>query len=56
VTCGAKATVLLERVRAVTLGTLAEPPPLHPAIRNKQEARTASGRFLRSIGDLNSAG
>jgi hypothetical protein len=50
VTCGPKATVVLESVSAVTLGTLAEPPPPHPAMRKKQEARTASERFLRSMG------
>jgi hypothetical protein len=52
VTCEPKATVLLENVSAVTLGSLAEPPPPHPARRKKHEARTASERLLRSMGDL----
>jgi len=54
--CEPKATAVLESVSAVTLVTLGEPPPLHPAMRKKQGARTASERFLRSIGDLSSDG
>jgi hypothetical protein len=45
-----------ERAGAVTGVLLGFPPPLHPVMRVKQKAMTASGRRLRSMGDLNSDG
>lgn len=36
---------------AVTGVLLGEPPPLHPVIRVKKKAMTASARFLRSMMD-----
>jgi len=41
---------------AVTGVLLGVPPPLHPVMRVKQKAMTASGRVLRSMAALNSDG
>jgi hypothetical protein len=43
--------VEIDRAAVVTGAVLGVPPPLHPARRTKHEARTASERRLRSMGD-----